>query len=450
MKKEKYFALLQDTKQNIYVIHFLQIVKAMAFDFELLLEKFKSGSTLKNRELTSLQNANLEESDNCRYNICLAFTYLAVDQFSTSAFAEFGQDDDSAKVKLTHAKNYLENLNFDLSDWNFARTRAQEEGLFWSNLNKEDWLIEKTLVPAKRNDKSLAIWDCIKLVCLSAAGPTWLINPMSLVKLPFFTQRAMYFSQYELGLADTLCRIEQENQKLAEEKAAAVEVEPVKTQQPVAKPELKKPFNKVVAAAKVNKKSIASKSEATGKNPIKIGIKPVRIGLHAKVLAGGSAEKLTSLLRRKCLKASNIKITNLHNCQKYSTYQIQLDISVEKQHFWKDDDFWPYGVWVRKWKGALTRGTHELFRRRLELTGIKKSIGKDRIQKHLTSRVYNGVEFVRLEISEVLDSRRLVDMQVPFAERDKVQLKSEEYPDGVKARWLKLSKLKRISTVEWC
>lgn len=200
--------------------------------------------------------------------------------------------------------------------------------------------------------------------------------------------------------------------------------------------------------AKVAKAGNFEKSEIRGSNDgVQLGIKPVKIGLHVKVLAGGDSKKVANLLKQKRLKATNVKILDLSSGPKYSTHQIQLDVPISKTNFWSDENFWPTGVYVRRWKGRLARDLHDFYHRRLELSGIGQEITKDRVEQHLKTKIYNGVDFISLVSSDVVRGKCVVDLKVRFDIKDKLVIKNSTFPDGVKGKWLS-TKIK--ASRDWC
>ena len=142
------------------------------------------------------------------------------------------------------------------------------------------------------------------------------------------------------------------------------------------------------------------------------------------------------MLKSKRLKANNVKIAALSNGPEYSTHQVQFDVPISKRDSLSDGNFWPMGVVVRKWKGRLDRSRHEFYHRRLELRGIGHGITRARIEQHLRSKIYNGVEFVDLVSSDVVDGKCTVDMKVRFESKEKLSLKKAVFPDKVKVKWL--------------
>lgn len=298
----------------------------MSEKYESLLNKFIEGAKKKNK---SLENAKIENSTDFSFNTCLALTYLAVNQL-----AETEDLPGPPSNRIAHFKYWLIDLDFGLSEWNEARVEIHQKAQLI-----EGSPIERTLTPAKRNSKDFAVWDCVEMMCLSVSKHTWLIHPSDMGKLPPFTTRAMILTQYEVGLLhlrEKLVR-DEKNSNNSNAKQPADELKNAKAESTKVKSVEKKkqPFNKVL------RKNLGktSKSEVIGNNPMKIGIRPVKIGLHARVLSGGSAEKLTSLLKRKSIKTSNIQIVSLFNGMQYSTYQIQLEVPIENKEFWKDIDF---------------------------------------------------------------------------------------------------------------
>jgi len=379
-----------------------------------------------------------------RFDSCIAFVFLSMDQLMKQLFP--GSDDPDANSATRFFKEtiprWCESLGFELDDWNLARTRIHQAAHQFS----KNCQLPKSLVPAKRNSIPTAISDVAKIAASYHFEITWLVRPEDLKKMAQFSPETMVLSTYVAGQLLTVSKFLELEDKKSEKKENSDETKIVskeKSKKNEDKPttKLEQPWNKVVGKKKPK--------EIRGQNTsVRIGIKPVTVGLHARVLSGGSADKIVQLLKRKSLKASNIKVVNLSNFQKHSTYQIQLDIPVEKQDFWRDYDFWPCGVLVRKWKGSLTRGSHRWFERKLQISGIGMDITKDRIEKHLRSKVYADVEFNELTVSNVSGGKCIVDLKVAFDVRGKIVLKQDLFPANVKLRWLK-SENNRANVV-WC